>query len=89
MKSEEVYDTWKEEKSQIDIREDFADEVMNQVYQYAQKKRKLLFDVQWLVELISVHPLAKAGLVTAGAVTGLVRLILMIVVILSKGDING
>ncbi len=89
MKSEEVYDTWKEEKSQIDIREDFADEVMNQVYQYAQKKRKLLFDVQWLVELISAHPLAKAGLVTAGAVTGLVRLILMIVVILSKGDING
>lgn len=74
MKSEEVYDTWKEEKSQIDIREDFADEVMNQVYQYAQKKRKLLFDVQWLVELISAHPLAKVGLVTAGAIAGFIRM---------------
>jgi hypothetical protein len=74
MKSEEVYDTWKEEKSQIDIREDFADGVMNQVYQYAQKKRKLLFDVQWLVELISDHPLAKAGLIAAGAIAGFIRM---------------
>lgn len=89
MKSEEVYGTWKEEKNQVDIRENFTDEVMNQVYQYAQKKRKPLFDVQWLIELISAHPLAKAGLVAAGAVTGLIRLAFMIVVILSKGDING
>jgi hypothetical protein len=84
MKSEEVYDTWKEEKSQIDIRQDFADKVMNQVYQYAQKKRKLLFDVQWLVELISAHPLAKAGLVATGAVTGLVRVAFVVCMFLSS-----
>jgi hypothetical protein len=74
MKSEEVFNAWKEEKSQIDLSENFADEVMNQVYQYAQKKREPLFDVQWLVELISAHPLAKAGLIAAGAVAGFIRM---------------
>ncbi len=84
MKSEEVYDTWKEEKSQINLGEDFADEVMNQVYQYAQKKRKPLFDAQWLVELISAHPLAKAGLVTAGAVAGFVRVAFVVCMFLNS-----
>ena len=89
MKSEEVYNTWKEKKRQVDIRENFADDVMSRAYQYEQNKRKPLFDMQWLVELISTHPLAKAGLVTAGAVAGIVRLVFMILVILGKGDING
>jgi hypothetical protein len=84
MKSEEVYDTWKEEKSQIDIRQDFADEVMNQVYQYAQKKTKRLLDVQWLIELISAHPLAKAGLIAAGAVAGFVRVAFVVCMFLSS-----
>ncbi len=84
MKSEEVYDTWKEEKSQIDIREDFTDEVMNQVYQYAQKKRKPLFDVQRLSELISAHPLAKAGLIAAGAVAGFLRVAFVVCVFLGS-----
>ncbi len=82
MKSEEVYDTWKEEKSQIDIRENFTDEVMNQVYQYAQKKRKPIFDMRQLVELISAHPLAKVGLVVIGALTGLARVAFVIHVLL-------
>ena len=84
MKSEEVYDTWKEEKSQIDIRQDFADEVMNQVYQYAQKKRKALFDLQWRIDLISAHPLAKAGLIAAGAIAGFVRVAFVVCMFLSS-----
>jgi len=74
MKSEEVYDTWKEEKSQIDIRQDFADEVMNQVYQYERNKKKPLLDMQRFVEVISAHPLAKAGLIAAGAIAGFIRM---------------
>jgi len=84
MKSEEVYDTWKEEKSQIDIRQDFADEVMNQVYQYARKKTKRLLDVQWLIDLISAHPLAKAGLIAAGAIAGFVRVAFVVCMFLSS-----
>ena len=78
MKSEEIYNAWKERKSQIDIRESFADEVMNQVCQYERGKRKPLFDGQRLIELISAHRFAKAGVVAAGVVTGLVRVMFVV-----------
>lgn len=89
MNSQEVYNAWQKGKSRVDIRRDFADKVMSHVYQYEQNKSKPLFDLQHLVELVSAHPLAKAALIAMGAVTGFVRLMLMIIVILSKGDING
>ena len=78
MKSEEIYDAWKERKNQIDLRENFADEVMNQIYQYECDKRRPLFDVQRLIELISAHRFVKAGVVTAGIVTGLVRIMFVV-----------
>ncbi|MHC4461577.1 MAG: hypothetical protein ACYS30_09090 [Planctomycetota bacterium] len=84
MKSEEVYNAWKERKSQIEISENFTDEVMNQVYQHAQKKRKSMFDMRQLVELISAHPLAKAGLVAAGAVAGFVRVAFVVCMFLGS-----
>ena len=31
MKSENIYNAWKEHKSQTDLREDFADDVMNRI----------------------------------------------------------
>jgi hypothetical protein len=73
MKSEEIYNAWKERKSQIDIRENFSDELMNRIYRYEQKKRKPLFDAHRVIELISAHRFVKAGVVTAGAAVGLVR----------------
>ncbi len=78
MKSEEIYDSWKESKSQIDIRENFADEVMNRIYRYERDKGRPLFDVQRLIELISAHRFVKAGVVTAGVVTGLVRIMFVV-----------
>ncbi len=83
MKSEEIYDAWKERKSQIDLPEKFADEVMNQIYQYERGKGRPLFDVQRLIELISAHRFVKAGVVTAGVVTGLVRIIFVVYPILA------
>jgi len=74
MKIEEIYKAWQEEKRQIEIHKEFSDEVMDRIYQYEREKRKSLFDIQQLIELISAHSLAKAGLVAAGAVTGLVRI---------------
>ena len=89
MKSEEVIKKWKEQRSRIEVGENFAEGVMNQVYQHERLKRKPLFDVQRFLEFISVHPLAKAGLIATGAIAGVVRLVFMIIVILSKGVING
>jgi hypothetical protein len=73
MKSEEIYNAWKERKSLIDIRENFADKLMNRIYQYESEKRKPLFDAHRIIELISAHRFVKAGVVTAGAAVGLVR----------------
>ena len=78
MKDNEQYNTWIESKRKIDIRENFADEVMSQIYQYERDKRKPLFDAQRLIELISAHQFVKAGLVTAGAVAGLFRIMFVI-----------
>ncbi len=78
MKSEEIYNGWIEHKSQIDLRENFSDEVMNNIYRYERDKRRPLFDVQRLIELISAHRFVKAGVVTAGVVTGLVRIIFVV-----------
>ena len=82
MKRQEVYNAWKEKKNQIDVRERFTDEVMNQLYQYEQKKGKPLFDYQQFVELISANLPAQAALIAAGAIAGLGRVIFMIAVIL-------
>ena len=78
MNNQDFYNGWKEKKRQVEIRENFTDEMMNQICQYEQNKRKSLFDVQSLIELMSAHTLAKAGLILTGGVVGFIRVILMI-----------
>lgn len=82
MKSEQVYSMWMERRSQIDLREQFTDEVMRQIYQHEQRKRKSSFDYQRLVEFISAHWPVQAAMVTAGAMVGFARVVFMIAVIL-------
>ena len=89
MKDREIYESWKQEKHQIEVSQNFTDQVMNQVYKLEQSRKSPLLKTERLIELISFHPLAKTGLVAAGAVTGIVRLIIMINTILSNGVVNG
>jgi hypothetical protein len=89
MKDNEVYESWRQEKRQINISQDFTDRVMNGIYQLEQNNNISRFNIERLIELISFHPLAKTGLVAAGAVIGIVRLVIIIDAILSNGVING
>ena len=89
MNSDQKYRAWTEQKKQIELSPHFAKKLMNRIHQFERAKRKPLFDLQQLLEFVSVHPLAKAGLIAAGAVAGVVRLVFMIVTILNKGVING
>jgi hypothetical protein len=89
MKDNEVYESWRHQKRQINVRQNFTDQVMNEVYQWKQSRKSSPFNMEGLIELISIHPLAKIGLIAAGAATGIVRLIIMINTILSNGVING
>lgn len=89
MKKDEVYESWKQDKRQIDVSQNFTDRVMNKVYQWEQSRKSPQAIIERLIELISFHPLAKIGLVAAGAVMGIIRLIIMIQAIFSNGVING
>ena len=89
MNENEVYESWRQEKRQIDVSQNFTEQIMNEVYKWEQSRNVPLLKRDRLIELISFHPLAKTGLVAAGAVTGIVRLIIMINTILSNGVVNG
>ncbi len=82
MKSEEIYNAWKEQKNQFETSPDFPDKVMNQIHNYEQAKRKPLFDVQWLIDVVSTRPLVKAAMIAAGAIGGIIRAALMLYVAL-------
>jgi len=89
MKKHEVYESWKKDKRQIEVSQNFTNQVMNKVYQCEQSRKKPLLTIERLIELISFHPLVKIGLVFAGAVVGIVRVIIMILAVLSNGVVNG
>ena len=89
MKDNEAYESWRQEKHQIDVSQNFTEQVMNKLYQLEQSRKSTLFSMERIIELISFHPIAKTGLVAAGAITGIVRVIIMIQAILSNGVVNG
>lgn len=73
MRSEEVYNTWKDRKNQVDVSDGFADEVMSRVRQYERGQSGRLAGLRLFVDVTSGHPLAQVSLVLAGAIAGLIR----------------
>ena len=78
MKADEIYNAWKEQKSQIDVDKDFSGKIIKRIHQYERQKRTLLFDGHRLIELISTRPLGKVAVVAAGVVIGFVRITFVI-----------
>ncbi len=78
MKNEELYKAWKENKGQIDISKDFSEKVMHRVNIYEENRRKPLFDINRLIEIISASTIAKAAMIAGGAIVGFVRVAIMI-----------
>ena len=82
MKTEEIYNTWKGQRSQIEVSKSFSGKVMSQIYQYEHGKRMPLIDMHRVAELISTHPLAKAGVIIAATIIGIIRVAFVICVFL-------
>ncbi len=82
MKSEQFYDNWKKQRSQVEVGHDFTEKVMKQVYQYEQRRKSSLFDIQWLVATITAHPLVQAAMIAVGAIVGFIRLAIMLHILL-------
>ena len=78
MKSNEIYNAWKEQKSQAELKVDFPDKVMRRISELEQRKRTPLFDWNKLMELVFSNPLAKAAMIAMGALVGAVRIAIML-----------
>lgn len=87
MDKKKLYDGWIEKNMQVEINKSFPDKIMNRIYQYEQKPK--WFDVPRLIDIISANIVIKGGLITAGATLGIIRIIYVITMILSKGALNG
>ena len=73
MKSDEIYEAWKKNRSEIDIGAGLTDDVMRQVRRYESARRRPLIDAQELIERISRRRPARAAVIAAAAITGAVR----------------
>jgi len=73
MKKQELYNAWKEKKRQVHISRTFANNVMNQIRRYENRKDESSPNFQWFYDLITSNPLAQAALVIIGAIIGLLR----------------
>jgi hypothetical protein len=78
VRSEDIYNAWKEQKSRIEVSQGFSRAVMDRIYQYEQGKSRGLLRGYQLVELISARRLAKGAVVTTGAVVGFVRIMFVV-----------
>ena len=70
MKSEDIYDFWKKHRSEAEVRHDFTENVMKQVYQYEQKKSTPFLDVRLFFDFVSTNSLAKLALFISGGLLG-------------------
>ena len=77
MKNKEIYNIWKERKSNITVQPDFTDRLMSQINKIEQKKWKHFFTVDKF-NRISSYPLAKVGLIATSVIIGLFRITLVL-----------
>ena len=83
MNSDDIYNAWKEKKGDIKIQRDFADQVMDQIYDLKVGKRRIyLIDTVKILGWLSSKPWAQAGVVIVGAIIGFIRFLLTIRVVL-------
>ena len=78
MNRDEIMNHWRQRKSQVEIHRDFADNVMNQLYERQSHRRRPAFDVYRLIEIISSSRAATAAVIALGAAAGIVRISIVV-----------
>ncbi len=78
MNSDEIIKLWAERRSQVETPQDFAGKVMNQLHERHSHGRRPVLDIYRLMEIISSSPAATAAVVALGAVTGIVRVSIVV-----------
>ena len=78
MNSDDIMNLWKKRKSQVEPPRGLADKVMNQLRKRGVHRRRPVFDICRLMEIISSSPAATAAAVALGAVAGIVRVSIVV-----------
>jgi len=78
MNSDEIMNLWTERKSQVEPPRGLADKVLNQLHKRRSHGRRPVFDIYRLIEIISSSPAATAVAVALGAVTGIIRVSIVV-----------
>ena len=74
MKNQKLYEDWKAKKSQIEVGDDFAEKVMQQVARREHKKSETLLNMQSYLSILYNNPLVRVGAIMAGFIAGVVRM---------------
>ena len=82
MDHEQLYNTWKEKRADLQPSPDFPDRVMNQVYQLERARRKPIFDLEPLLERLTTRPLVRVSLVAGALTIGVCRITITLLVLL-------
>lgn len=83
MKSNDVYDAWKQQATQIDISDGFSDGVMSSVRSLERRKNRPRLDLETILEHITARPVVRIAVIGAGAIAGFLRVFIAAYALLS------
>ncbi len=85
MNQSDVFDTWAQSRDDFNVSQSFCDELMTTVR--TRHFKPVRFDFIKFMDVIMKYPLVRTGLITTAAVTGLLRIILILHTALSQGTL--
>ena len=83
MKSEKLFENWKQHRADYKVSDSFCDDIMQIVS--TPKKRKTRIDLLLWFNAITTEPLARFGVIIVGALGGLCRVVLTFVAMVFEG----
>ena len=82
MKSDQLFENWKQHKASFKVRDSFCDDIMQIVN--TPKKRKTRTNLLIRFNALTLEPIVQFGVITVGALGGLCRVVLTFFAMVSE-----
>ena len=83
MKSDELFENWKQHKADYKVSDSFCDDIMQTVNKPG--KRKPRVDLLSLFNRLTLDPIVRFGVIAVGALGGLCRIVLTVFAMVFEG----
>ncbi len=83
MNDERWYEVWKQRHEHADVEEGFTDRVMIEVRAIERERAEHCTGIRWILERASGNRFAQMGLIGAGAVVGVLRVLSVVFALLA------